>query len=224
MSKSSKILLGAVLLSGGLFLFSRHGAESPLPSATSVKAAFSAPTPIQAAPLQSGLQIMAPVLPAAPVGKATSPNDPYADLAEVDKAAADIAQRLESGDLAGMAKNYAPPGTEKDMLEALQKLNERGDTVRLRQLARAFAALAGQTPAMLPKTNQAKYVDHTIYGPYPPVPVAQLHPGFDLESITRIPIYFVKKDGRWYLDSQSMGLLYGAVHNTPYDKVRDANP
>ncbi len=226
MNKPSKIFLGVVVfaLLVALFLYFRQGAGSSPPPASSPAPAPVARVAPSVLPLAPVAQVAAPVLPPAPAG-ASDPAGTNADVAALDNAVADIAHLLQKGNFEAVANNYSLPGQEKELLRVFQNFQKEGESgqIRLRQLSKVFVTMAGQTPEIHSGSNRAIFLDRTIYGIVPPIPLEKLPPGMDPDTIIRIPLVFAKQDGHWYL-AAGINNLIGPLHNVRIDKMSEANP
>ena len=224
MNKPTKIIngvliLGLLVLLIGYFFFRPTATPSPagqppaLPPST-VKPKASAPM----------TRMEPPKLPAVPANATETTTSADAEAAS-KIAAADIAGLLRQGDFAAVVEKYALPDEQKDILNLLQTEQAEGESgqIRLRQLARVFEGMAGQTPAISENNTRATFYDRSTWGISPPVFLKALPPGTDPDPYIRIRVDLVQRDGQWYFGS-GIGMLFSALHNVPIDKMAEANP
>jgi hypothetical protein len=220
MRKPVNIILGVVVLVLliALVWHWRPGTEAGPPSSSASSPATTATRSGQTAKPAPIAQVALPVAKPTPAG---SGRDADPQAAALQNALTDIADLLRKGDLAAVARNYAPPGMEKEYLEDLQRYKAEGAVgeTRLRVMANVFTTLAGQTPVIDPVKHRATLTDRIIYGINPPVPLDKLSPDTDPDTVIRIPLTFQEQNGHWYVSGEALGVLFGALHNVPYGKL-----
>ena len=197
------VLLVAGVTIGVIWLFNK-----PAPAAVKTAQAPAPVAPPKVAPVHVP-QVAAPVAPPAPVTQTSPPlNAPIAADApapittdfhsDLNACIDDIATMLQTGNITGLIDNYAPPQLLAQMppeakAQMEQYLSDPRAQQQIQMMAQVFEGLKGVAPTM----NDAG--DQATYQVAPPTGMAEsLPPGTNLP--TTIPITFIKKDGRWYIN------------------------
>jgi hypothetical protein len=223
MNPKLKAVVAMVLavLAGAILLYelgvAPRGSPKPaavpaLPTTTPVAANHVLPPSLPAAPLPKAAPAVSPASPP-PTPTATGN-----DTVDLQNEANDIAALLRAGDIQTFADRYAPADKRDVVTQHYEHLLAEPYGLgpqRIEMIAQAFATLGSQAPTF-PTPDRAKFRDHTIYD------LARFPSTTDVSRLPAyyqmpIPINFVRVNGQWQVDIDTLGLLEDVVHNVPVD-------